>query len=887
MTLLARPLLVLATLLVAASVIPLARSQGTTPPPGDESLTDEDLVFGEVPGPPLDADDGFVPPDGDDILQPCVPTQFEVSHGIVDVWEQGDAVAFTTTDCGSVIVGVTEEVDSDGDIHVVKTDQYGSELWSRRLGGPRVDYGTAVREDIDGGIILAGNAYNIVRGSHDIFVAKLDQFGGVVWQDWYGEVAIPEIEEQAWDLIVASNGNYALAADFRWPSKDVRNLSVIEIDRNTHAINWWHSYSPGTDNYAFALQEVPAGGYILTGTSVETSTAWRQYDVSLVRVDAFGDLVWMQLYDDGRGKLAFGRGVKVTADGGFIVGGNQHYYVDWRNEPFLLRTDALGAQTWFKTYPSDPTGAAWDVEIRPDGYAFTGYQSVPGNVNQDPLLAFTDLDGNELWRRAYGANSTYEFALHVEIPSFGDGFLITGGTHASDRNQEDVYHLRTDRCGLLGRREWERFHDVAPGDDSDQGRALALCPDGGVVVAASVSTATPTTEIEVIRYGALGGRIWTRRIASGTWSMPESIAVDAAGNAYIAGSTLGVTTGVDFLTARVNADGTLGWVDVRDNGAARDDFGTDVAIDKTGNVYVTGTATRPAPPFDTDAVTLKYAPSGSLLTAVAFDTPTHGDETANAIAINDLIDGAFVTGSTTAPGGMRDALTFRVQGSAVRWSRIFAGTPSGHDEGHDLAFDPSGFLYVVGETRGGTGSGPDYLLLKYQPLIGTFVWSATMDGPAGLEDVASSIAIDGARGQVWIAGRSDGLTGVGAQRRDYAAAQFTFSGALQCVGRFDGPAQGLDEATGVALAQDADGGVLVTGRSETWPEQHDVQTVRFDSSCNLEWSDRFTGWDPPPPNQGDGAVAIVSVAPSTAYVTGHAYQAEDPDVLTIKYVECR
>jgi hypothetical protein len=180
-----------------------------------------------------------------------------------------------------------------------------------------------------------------------------------------------------------------------------------------------------------------------------------------------------------------------------------------------------------------------------------------------------------------------------------------------------------------------------------------------------------------------------------------AIAVDTSGNVYVTGQSFGVGVDFDYATVKYNADGQEQWV-ARYNGPVNfDDHATAIAVDSSGNVYVTGRS----PGLDTgdDYVTIKYNSTGQQQWLARYNGPG-------------------------SDGNLTDAA----------WA---------------VAVDDSGNVYVTGQSVG-AGTDDDYATIKYNP-DGQEQWVARYNGPGNLGDVAYAIAVDKA-GNIYVTGGSIG-----------------------------------------------------------------------------------------------------------------------------------
>ncbi len=274
-----------------------------------------------------------------------------------------------------------------------------------------------------------------------------------------------------------------------------------------------------------------------------------------------------------------------------------------------------------------------------------------------------------------------------------------------------------------------------------------------------------------------------------------AVASDASGNPVIAGWTsstdlpaIGVKTknagGVDAFVAKMTAYGNQ-VVYCTYLGGTGDDRAFAVAVDKSGNAYVTGwTGSSNFPVFGAlqakfgggrDAFVTKLNPAGNALLYSTYLGGT-GYDAGNGIAVDGL-GSAYITGDTssanfpllgafqTARGGQQDAFVAKLSpaGNALAYSTYLGG--ANEDHGAAITVDAAGSAYVTGGTyshnfpvagalQAVSGGNQDAFVTKFAPNGKTLVYSTYLGGSAGtpgLPESGNGIAID-SLGSAYVAG---------------------------------------------------------------------------------------------------------------------------------------
>ena len=364
-----------------------------------------------------------------------------------------------------------------------------------------------------------------------------------------------------------------------------------------------------------------------------------------------------------------------------------------------------------------------------------------------------------------------------------------------------------------------------------------------------------------------------------------AIAVDAAGNAYVAGhtestqSSFPVTVGpdstkggdFDAFVAKINSAGT-GLVYAGYIGGTAREHGYGITVDSSGAAYVVGDTTSSQSSFpvtsgpdtthngNSDAFIAKVSASGTSLVYAGFVGGTDIDK-AWAVGVdgggNAYVAGETYSGAASFPetagldmsyNGAGDGFVAKVSanGLSLSYATYFGG--AGFDAIYGIAVDSGGNAYVSGTTNSSEATfpvagGPD---TTHNGLNDAFV--AKLDSSAGLEysgyvggslsDYSRAVAIDGA-GNAYIAGWTTSnestfpvligpdLTYNGGANDAFVAKVDSTGSNVEFCGYIGGA--GLDQGQGVAV--DGAGNVYVTGATDSTEGSFPV-TVGPDLTAN-------------------------------------------------------
>ncbi len=387
------------------------------------------------------------------------------------------------------------------------------------------------------------------------------------------------------------------------------------------------------------------------------------------------------------------------------------------------------------------------------------------------------------------------------------------------------------------------FSTYFGGNEDDMAQGVATDPSGNVYITGATSSSDfytsptafqstlaessapgsgTTTDAFVVKLSPRGLLIYSTFVGGNDYDQANGIAVDSAGNAFITGETLSSnfpTTPLAYqetLRSRALHDAFVTKLNPSGDsliystylGGKEIDGGTGIALDPSGNAYVTGVTTSLEFPTTTsayqnilggseagivagaDVFVSKLNPSGASL---IYSTYVGGstDDVGLGIAIGS--GNAFVTGyagpdfpitpgafQETFGGGFRDAFIFKLNatGSSLIYSTYLGG--SGVDDGNGIAIRGGGKAFVTGMTTAGDfpitpgafqetfGGSADAFVVQLNGSGSSLHYSTFLGGSEN--DYGLGIAVN-RNGRAFVTGWTDGV--------NFPVTPFAYQGSLR------------------------------------------------------------------------------------------------------------
>ena len=289
-----------------------------------------------------------------------------------------------TIDNGYIISGYKNNysIGRSKDLQLIKTNELGTILWDKAIGGASFEYGYQVQETIEGDFIVIGETQSFGSLGKNIFLVKTNSSGDTLWTRAFGGAG----DDIGRSIELANDRGYVLAGHSNSYGAGSNNVLLIKTNSNGDSL-WAKVYGdPGTDCKAYSINTTSDGGYVIAGQIYSSSTG--NSNVLLIKTDEFGDTLWTKSIGTQLNEYVYS--VQQTVDGGYIIAGTN-------GDVLLIKTNELGEVLWTKSWGGQWDEAGFSVQQTIDkNYVIAGHRDIANMVSDGWLLKTTpDITGIE------------------------------------------------------------------------------------------------------------------------------------------------------------------------------------------------------------------------------------------------------------------------------------------------------------------------------------------------------------------------------------------------------------------------------------------------------------------------------------------------------------
>lgn len=574
------------------------------------------------------------------------------------------------------ISGIKTDKKSGGDLAVVKFNSSGEQEWTTQfsIDNNGFDAPSGLALDKSENIYLIGSNHRFGK-SYGLWTIKYDTTGKRVWAVYYyGE---QQREQSAQGLAIDDSGNI-------------------------HVAGWLDSRRSG-------------------------------HDMITIKYDSTGGEKWTAFYDSPNNRSDEALAIIVDLHGNVYTAGKSRGVEAFGHA--LIKYDPNGKEKWVARYNSsdESSGEITALAVDRIGSVYaTGWSRISGQ-GADYLTIKYNANGEEVWQARYNGMGNGNDRPRAIVLDNSGGAYVTGFSRGLG-TLSDYVTIRYDNTGVI---DWVARYNGSK-NSIDEATALALDDSGNAHITGFSQDLGATFAFATVKYNPSGKEIWVRRYKASEHSVdkPGALVLDGSGSVYVTGTVYDPNTLTnDYHVVKYDAEGEMQWRGISSSPAnSFHNYFNDMVVDELGNIYIAGST-------GSDYVTLKYNPEGFLQWHTKYDSPpsayNHSTDRPVELAV-DKTGNVYVTGTSLIDSGEYLTVKYGANGTE-QWTARYNGHGGDYDQAHAIACDDSGNVYVTGRSFEGRTRGDDFGTVKYTR-SGLEAWRVLYN--FGLEDVATDVAVD-------------------------------------------------------------------------------------------------------------------------------------------------
>ncbi|MFH0893730.1 MAG: SBBP repeat-containing protein [Bacteroidota bacterium] len=406
----------------------------------------------------------------------------------------------------------------------------------------------------------------------------------------------------------------------------------------------WES-TDGTQNFFkrnVTKADVSGNVYVVGSTKNGSGN----YDILLAKYNSSGVKQWIQQYAGAGNGEDMGTGLYIDGSGNVYITGTVTTATNV--DVITIKYNSSGTQQWVSTY--DGTGSTYDsgadVVVDASGNVYVTGSSYNGSSNTDVITIKYNSSGTQQWA------TRYDYTAHLNDA----GVKVSYSSNIVLVSVVVQYNTTTYKYGVLQYNATTGAITAGRVSSSsttgiDQVNDMAIDASGNIYIAGATPVTGQGYNYDIIKLNSTLGIDWERTYNGGSSldDIANGIVVDGSGNVYVTGYSTNSTEGKNIATIKYNSSGTQQWVEIYNDTLDGDDAGNSIVKDNAGDIIVTGYVTTAMD--STDYFTIKYNSSGTEQWSILSDGLKHMSDVATNIAIDStgdiIVTGVSQTSDTT------------------------------------------------------------------------------------------------------------------------------------------------------------------------------------------------------------------------------------------------
>jgi uncharacterized delta-60 repeat protein len=747
----------------------------------------------------------------------------------------------TDSERNSIVVGYSDVGVTGKDMLIIKYSNNGVALWTNRYNSPwnGDDVATVVTTDTANRAFVSGYSLDASTLPEECVTIAYSSAGVPLWTNRYRRFTTAPLPR---GIVTDADGDVVVAGSRRidsvnWGGYETIKYSAVGMPLWTNLYLEPATSANFTAGEARALAVDSAGNVLVTGSSSLLSVSGSA-NYATVKYSSSGIPLWTNRYNGPGSWDDLARSVAVDNNGNVFVTGYSYSEASFNAYEYAtVAYSNAGAPLWTNRHGGSGTIGYKVLTDSGDNVVVIGMGGGMVKYSNSGLPLWTNGAASGSSGAIDGNDDIVITSPTAKYSSAGSLLWTNAGGNALaiDEGGNVVvtsYPFNSTVFSSAGVLLWTNSYS-APGNAEDVPQAVAVDNAGNVVATGYTRQGSSGySDYVTVKFSPTGNPLWTNFFnGSGGDDQAVAVAVDANGNVFVTGTSYFQNFAYDdFLTIKYSDAGEPQWTN-RFNSAGND-RAVAIALDNDANVFVTGASETPGNGFN--YATIKYSNAGAALWTNRYNGPGNNVDYPTAMAI-DSSGNVFVTGysysSTT--NGSSDYATIKYSNDGVAfWTNRYNGPGNNVDYATALAVDSAGNVIVTGYSySGSSATSASYATVKYSSAGVALITNRYSGGFRGSR--ANAVAVD-ANDNIFVTGHSS----IYESRLYYTTIKYSSSGLPSKTNYYTG--FGNDNvATGIVV--DGDGNVFVSGYSIGSGTSNDVAIVAYSNDLTPLWTNRYNG----------------------------------------------
>lgn len=354
-----------------------------------------------------------------------------------------------------------------------------------------------------------------------------------------------------------------------------------------------------------------------------------------------------------------------------------------------IKYDATGILMWVRHYDNGGYDDANAITLDSPGNIYVTGESAGVGTSKDIITIKYDATGTQLWASRYNGAINGNDVANAIITDPSGNVYVTGKTDVMGGTANYI----TIKYNSAGVQQWVHTYN-GTGNNNDNSVAVDYSSTGRLFITGTSQNLAGNSDIVTIRINpTTGAQMWVKTINGSANTNDIAFSILADGNNVVTvGSQNNTTTGDDYVTLKYNGNtGSTLWQKNYDN-SNQINVATSLVKDASNNYVVTGTHYNGA---IYEYHTIMYNNTGVQQWVNVNATNISFSSVTPKIAVDPIANHFYVCGEKKVTNN--DILVYQITpGGNKSWEETFNGAMNAQDAAVDLVVNSAGIVYVAG-----------------------------------------------------------------------------------------------------------------------------------------------------------------------------------------------